>query len=211
MKRAFLIVGLCFICFSAFCQDTIKVACIGASITYGARIKDPEHFSFPGQLQTLLGAAYKVSNFGVSGTTLLRNGNAPYHKTGAYQQALASKPDIVIIDLGGNDSKLVNRSRYAEFVSDYDTLIKSFSSHPRIILLLPVVSFVTDTTGIWDPVIVRDIIPMIRQVGLNSGKEVVDMHSLLKDKPQLMPDKIHPEEEGSGIMAKRLYEQIKSL
>lgn len=208
MKRAFLLIGVCFISLSAFCQDTVKVACIGASITYGATIKDREHFSFPAQLQTLLGSAYKVSNFGVSGTTLLRNGNSPYHKTAAYQKALESEPDIVIIDLGGNDSKLVNRPKYAEFVADYDTLIRSFSSHARIILLLPVVSFVTDTTGIWDPVIVRDIIPLIRQVGVRTGKEVVDMHSLLTDKPQLMPDRIHPDEEGLGIMAKRLYEQI---
>ncbi|MRG48255.1 hypothetical protein GFS24_24255 [Chitinophaga sp. SYP-B3965] len=207
MKFVFLL----FISLSGFCQDTTKVACIGASITYGATIKDREHFSFPAQLQTLLGATYKVSNFGVSGTTLLRNGNSPYHKTGAYQQALAIEPDIVIIDLGGNDSKLVNRPRYGEFVADYDTLIKSFAalpSHPRILLLLPAVSFVTDSTGIWDPVIVRDIIPLIRQVGLNTQREVVDMHSLLVDKPELVPDKIHPNAEGSGIMAKRLYEQI---
>lgn len=213
MMKILFTAALWFISLQGLCQDTIKVACIGASITYGATIKDREHFSFPAQLQTLLGSKYLVKNFGVSGTTLLRNGNHPYHKTDACQQALASEPDIVIIDLGGNDSKLINRAHYPSFIADYDTLIRSFSalpSHPRILLLLPAVSFVTDTTGIWDPVIVRDIIPLIKQVGLNTGREVVDMHRLLVDKPELVPDKIHPNAEGSGIMAKRLYEVITS-
>jgi lysophospholipase L1-like esterase len=213
MNKMLLASVLCFISISGFCQKTVKVTCIGASITYGATIPDREHFSFPAQLQTLLGHQYEVKNFGVSGTTLLRNGNSPYYKTTAYQQALASAPDIVIIDLGGNDSKLINRPKYGEFVADYETLLKSFTtlpSKPRIIMLLPVVSFVTDTTGIWDPVIVKEISPRIREVGLKTNTEVVDMHPLLADKPQLVPDKIHPNAEGSGIMARRIFEQIKT-
>lgn len=197
--------------FASQCDALTKVACIGASITYGATVNNREQNSFPAQLQRMLGQGYEVSNYGVSGSTLLLKGDLSYWNTREYQLALAGKPDIVFIDLGGNDSKLINRIHLDEYARDYHALIKSFAqlrSHPRIILLTPVVSFVADTTGIWDPVIVRSIIPMIRQVAYDENLEVLDMHSLLINKPELMPDKIHPDAEGSEIMARRLYEQL---
>jgi lysophospholipase L1-like esterase len=210
MKKIFsLLLALCIYTNS---NAVTKVACIGASITYGATVKNREQNSFPAQLQKYLGNTYAVENYGVSGCTLLRNGDAPYYKTNEYKEALRSNPDIVIIDLGGNDSKLINRSRINEYEEDYRAMIKSFTdlpSHPRIILLLPVVSFVTDTTGIWDPVIVKNIIPKIKNVAYQNKVEVLDMHVLLVNKPELMPDRIHPDAEGSRIMAKRIYRKIK--
>ena len=49
----------------------IKVACVGNSITYGTGIEDREHFSYPVQLQKMLGDKYLVGNFGKPGATLL--------------------------------------------------------------------------------------------------------------------------------------------
>jgi lysophospholipase L1-like esterase/dienelactone hydrolase len=204
-----LIILLCI--YSSAVTAQIKVACIGASITYGATVPDREHNSFPAQLQTLLGSKYAVANYGVSGATLLNKGDHPYTAASEYRQALQSNPDIVFIDLGGNDAKLVNRVHMDECEADYRALIRSFAqlpSHPRIILLGPVVSFVTDTTGIWDAVIVKQVIPHMQNVALQEGLEMLDMHPLLVNRPELFPDKIHPNTEGSGIMAKRLYDQL---
>jgi len=206
-----LITFLCLCCAAANAAAQTKVACIGASITYGATVPDREHNSFPAQLQALLGRQYVVTNYGVSGTTLLNKGDHPYTATSEYKQALQSNPGIVFIDLGGNDAKLVNRVHMDEYEADYHALIRSFAqlpSHPRIILLGPVVSFVTDTTGIWDAVIVKQVIPHMQQVALQEGLEMLDMHPLLVNHPELFPDKIHPNAAGSGIMAKRLYEQL---
>ena len=210
MRRIFTAI-LFSLCFCAYAGAVTKVACIGASITYGATVENREQNSYPAQLQKFLGANYQVTNYGVSGTTLLYNGNLPYIKTREYQFALSGNPDIVFIDLGGNDSKLINRPYLKEYEQNYHTLIKSFAalpSHPRIILLLPVVSFVTDTTGIWDPVIVKDIIPKIQQVAYDENLEVLDIHSLLVNHPEMLADKIHPNAEGSCIIARRLYEQV---
>jgi lysophospholipase L1-like esterase len=212
MKPVFLIILLCIGLQLQAQPKKIKVACIGASITYGHGIPEREKNSFPGQLQTLLGTNYEVGNYGVSGTTLLRNGNLPYWKTKQYQQALNSNPDIVFIDLGGNDSKLINRVHLNEFNADYKDLIQSFSklsSHPRIVLLLPVVSFLADTAEIWNPVILNKIIPRVKQVAYDNKVEVLDFYSLFVDKTDLMPDKIHPNLEGAKIAATRLYELIK--
>lgn len=189
----------------------IKVACIGASITAGARLKDPAKESYPAQLGALLGNRYEVKNFGVSGCTMLRSGDKPYINMPEYKQALAYGPDIVTIDLGGNDAKLINRVHLDEYVKDCRELIASFTSlpsHPRVILLQPIVSFVTDTTGIWEPVIVNRIMPLLRQVAYEDGIELFNPHPLLADKPALMPDKIHPELEGTTIMAKALFQVV---
>lgn len=188
-----------------------KVVCVGASITEGALTTNPKKDSYPAQLAHLLGNNYEVINCGVSGCTMLRNGDHPYWNTQAYKKALDSSPDIVFIDLGGNDAKAINRVYINEFVKDCSNMVKSFKSlqsNPRIILMLPFVSFETDSNQIWDPVIVNDIIPIIQQVAYNEEVEVLDMHSLLINRPDLFPDKIHPNDEGSRIIASRLYEQI---
>jgi lysophospholipase L1-like esterase/dienelactone hydrolase len=190
-------------------KGPIKITFIGASITYGVGVENREQNSYPAQLQKMLGENYKVENYGVSGCTMLRKGNLPYWNTKEYQSALTCEPDVVFIDLGGNDSKLINRIRLDEFDTDCQNMIQSFeqlSSHPRVILLLPIVSFVQDTSGIWDPVIVNGVIPHIQQAAFKKGVEVIDLHSLLINQPTLLPDKIHPNTQGATILAKRLSE-----
>ena len=59
----------------------IKVACVGNSITYGTGIQDREHFSYPVQLQKMLGDKYLVGNFGKPGATLLNHGHRPDRKS----------------------------------------------------------------------------------------------------------------------------------
>lgn len=188
-----------------------RIVCVGASITYGATIPEREKYAYPAQLGTLLGVRDEVFNYGVSGCTMLKKGNLPYWNTKEYRQALACSPDIVFIDLGGNDSKLINRKYLDEFEADCRAMIRSFRnllSNPRVILLTPIVSFVTDTTGIWDTVIARDIIPMTEKAASKEGVEVIDMHPLLEDRPDLLKDKIHPNAEGAKMMANKMYDLL---
>jgi lysophospholipase L1-like esterase/dienelactone hydrolase len=191
--------------------QNIKVVCIGASITYGARIENRDKNSYPAQLQAMLGMSYTVYNYGVSGCTLLKKGDRPYWATKQYQEALAMNPDVVVIDLGGNDSKLINRIYIDDFEQDYRDFIRSFSqlpSQPRIILLSAMPSFVRDTTGIWDQAITKKINPRIQNVAFSEKKELIDMHSPFVNKESIMPDKIHPDKEGATIMAKTIYTNL---
>lgn len=207
-----LIALLISICGFSVNAQTINVACIGNSITAGAGIKDATHNSYPAQLQAMLGDGYKVSNFGVSGTTLLKKGNNPYWDTPTYQRALQSKPNIVFIKLGTNDSKKTNREFLGDFKSNLHELVQSFANldtHPRVILLLPLPSFGTDSDSIYDPVIKNKIIPLIQQVAYSDTLEVIDLYSLFADRQDLLPDKVHPNAEGAGLIAKRLARLIK--
>ena len=194
----------------------LRVACIGNSITQGAGLKSPQIEAYPAQLQNLLGYDYEVMNFGVSSTTVMQT-DAPYRNTPQYQQALAANPDIVVIKLGTNDSRSPYKFKIAQdFVQDYKNLIKPFRelpSKPRIILALPVASYLTDTARQFDAVISQRIIPGIRQVAYDEKLELVDLHSLTLEKPALFPDQLHPNAAGELLLAKRLaaYLQNKTV
>ncbi len=192
-------------------QNKIRIACVGNSITYGARIENRETNSYPAQLGAMLGSNYEVGNFGVSGTTLLQKGNAPYRKTTAYQKALDFQPDWVFIKLGTNDTKPANRIFLNEYVQDYKDLIASFRqlpSHPRVVLLLPVPVFSTDTTGITARVVSEKLLPMVRQIAYETDCEVINLFNLLINSPELVPDKVHPNAAGATVIAKRIYELV---
>ena len=49
---------------------------------------------------------FEVLNLGVSGRTMMKNGDFPYWNEQAYQDALNSEADVVIMMLGTNDSKI---------------------------------------------------------------------------------------------------------
>ena len=55
--------------------ETIRLACIGDSITFGSGIKDRDKNSYPAQLAVMLGDKWDVRNFGVSGATKLKKSN----------------------------------------------------------------------------------------------------------------------------------------
>ena len=104
----FLLLLLCGLQLFAQEARTIKVACVGNSITYGSGIKDRANHSYPSVLGRLLGSKYEVQNFGFSARTLLNKGDHPYMKETLFQKALNYQPDIVVIKLGTNDSKPIN-------------------------------------------------------------------------------------------------------
>lgn len=81
-----------------------RIACLGDSITFGARIADREHSSYPNWLDDFLGDDHQVRNFGVGGATLLYDADRPFAKTKAFRDAKEWRPDIAVIALGTNDT-----------------------------------------------------------------------------------------------------------
>ena len=69
MRRLLWIIGILALFFPASGTAAVKVACVGDSVTYGARIEDRENDAYPAQLQRMLGPDYEVCNFGRSGAT----------------------------------------------------------------------------------------------------------------------------------------------
>ena len=186
----------------------VKVACIGDSITQGVGAENGK--SYPSQLQAMLGDKWKVGNFGVSGRTLLRNGDFPYWKENAYQEALKSEPDAVIIMLGTNDTKPQNWKFETEFVKDYTDLVKSFQdlpSKPRIYVCRPCPVPEPGNFGINEKN-VKEWIKRIDKLAKDMDLGVIDMHEALEKKPELLPDRVHPNTEGAGEMAGAAFKAL---
>jgi lysophospholipase L1-like esterase len=184
----------------------IRVACVGDSITYGAGIKDRERNSYPAQLGALLGSDWEVRNFGVSRSTLLRQGDHPYWAQQEYKDALAFQPDVVVIKLGTNDTKPTNWVHKEAFVSDCIALIRSFQaleSEPRVWVCYPVPAF-PERWGISDAIIAGEVIPRIDAAAAQTGVPIIDLHAALEGKGGLFPDQIHPNAEGAGVMAETI-------
>jgi lysophospholipase L1-like esterase len=188
----------------------IKVACVGDSITYGATIKDRAKDSYPSQLGRLLGSGWQVRNFGSSGSTLLKKGDRPYDQQKQYAQAMAYKPEVVVIMLGTNDSKPQNWPHKDDFVADYKALIAAFrDANPdvKVNLCLPVPAF-PGKFGIREEIIGPEIVPLVRQVAEETHSNVIDLHTALSGHGDVFPDTIHPNADGAALMAKAVDEAL---
>ena len=187
-----------------------KVACIGDSITFGARIKKRNTFSYPAQLARMLGSAYEVKNFGVNGSTLLRKGDRPYWNTEQYQQALKWNPDIVIIKLGSNDTKLQNWKFKDDLEKNLTDLAASFTklkSKPTVYLAIPVPAFQSGKS-IDTARVKNGIVPVVKKVAKTQKLPIIDFFSLMLGKQSLFPDKIHPNAKGALLLAAEVYKTI---
>ena len=194
-------------------QEKIKVACIGNSVTYGYGHKDPKATSYPTQLQEMLGNGYEVRNFGHSGATLLSRGHRPYINLPEYKAALDFAPDIAIIHLGLNDTDPRNWPNYRdEFYEDYIAIIRALQKqNPNVEVFVCKMSpifhwhhrFKSGTRDWYGQI--QELIPQIAEAG---PFEVIDFSKYLYSRPELMPDALHPNAEGAGILAKQVYSAI---
>ena len=207
--------------------DAIKVACVGNSITDGHGIEMAPQYGYPALLQKKLGDGYWVKNFGVSGRTLLNNGDFPYMNETAWKDAQAFKPDIVIIKLGTNDSKPQNWQHSAEFKRDLQQMITSLrpdlaqptkkkgkkkvavdTSTPKIFLCTPIPAF-KSSWDINESIIKNEIIPIEQEVAREYGLQVIDLHTLFANGEEMVqPDGIHPNEKGVQRMADAIAEAL---
>ena len=127
IRKLFLLCSVLLMVHTTFAADSIKVACVGNSVTWGYGLPQREVQCYPARLQELLGNRYEVRNFGHSGSTLLEKGHRPYVNQPAYQEALNFKADLVVIHLGLNDTDPRNWPNHAEdFNADYLRLISTF-------------------------------------------------------------------------------------
>jgi lysophospholipase L1-like esterase len=189
------------------------VTCVGDSITYGSGTTDPSRESWPMQLQGMLqqlDPSWKVLNFGVGGTTLLHQGDKPYIKEGAYQGALTSNPDVVIIKLGTNDSKPQNWVYKAAFVPDYLAMIDAFRAlpgRPQVWICKPVPAFYLNF-GITPAVIEGEILPLIDEISRKRNVGVIDCFTALTGHGSLFSDGIHPNAEGARLIAQAVFPYV---
>ena len=207
----FILIGLA-LSYSSFAQNIVKVACIGNGVTFGIGVENREKNNFPQQLQYLLGENYKVTNFGVVNAPLLNTGNAGYVKTEAFKKSQAILPDIVFLELGLDEIKSMDTVLVSNITNTIESFVDSYlklSSHPRVVILLPLPIFLNDSSLLNNSVIKNKIIPKIQKIAYEKNLEVLDLFSMFIDKQDLFLDKVHPSSLGGTLISKRLYELVK--
>lgn len=200
-------------------RNAVRVACIGNSITDGHGIDMVDVNSYPAQMQRMLGPEYCVKNFGVSGRTMLNNGDHPYMKEKAWAEAKAFNPDVVVIKLGTNDSKPINWTLHSkQYTADMQQMIdelKALPSRPVIYLCTPLQAnhVTTDTERqIRNEVIASEVIPMIQKVAKKNKLEIIDLYPEIDPNGDAMSkDGIHPSAKGAGVMAKKIAGVVRNV
>lgn len=207
------VLTICFLAVISHTEASIKVACVGNSVTFGATLQNPNEESYPALLQQMLGDQFVVRNFGKSGSTLLNKGHRPYRQQKEFQDALEFCPDIVVIHLGLNDTDPRNWPNYKDdFIGDYLQLIKDFQvQNPKVKIypcrMTPIFDWhkrFQSGTYTW----YHQIQQAIDKVALLKKLPLIDLNEDLAIRPDLFPDAIHPNKYGAEIIAKRVYASL---
>lgn len=193
--------------------DSLKIACIGDSITYGANADNPYTDSYPVILQKLYGKEACVINFGNSGKTVRNNADDPYFKTSEYNGISLYKPDIAVIILGTNDSKTYQVPTKSEMVNAYKKLIEALKSvNPAMQIYMATCPYAFSSAyQINNKNIENVVIPAIREVAAFYDLQIIEMHEYTKDYSHLYADGIHPNTKGYSYLAYRVYCDLESL
>lgn len=188
-----------------------KIACVGDSITYGYNLSNPTTESYPARLQALLGREHTVQNFGVSGTTVLKQSDHPYWGESAYTASGTFGPDIVIVMLGTNDTKPQNWTRQANFVTDYQDLVDHYRMLGAVVYVAtPPPVYGSGAFDIQPDVLANQVVPRVRQLATDMNAPLVDVFTALSGKPQNFPDNVHPNAAGAQLIAETVRAALNS-
>lgn len=195
-------------------KGQIKVACVGDSTTYGHGITNWPKNNYPVLLQGLLGDAYHVNSYAVSGRAVQPDSDQPYTALPHYQEGVDYGADILVFMMGSNDSKPENWQGADAFREDLLALLDSYGD-TRIILCTPTASFWLEgqTEGVTShdiqPLVVEEIAQIVRDVAAERGYTLLDIHELTAQNPQWFEkDGVHPNNDGAAAIAQAVCDAI---
>lgn len=175
--------------------EKTKVACVGDSITYGDTVDAA--YSYPTQLQSILGDGYMVENFGHCG---IRAANYA-SESRFYGYSTDFAPDIVVIMLGTNDAWDSYWQSEESFTASLTALVESYkalSSNPKIYLATSAKCYL-DGTGADR--ITEVVVPLQKQIAEATGATLVDINELTTDHSDWFNDGVHPNADGYKRLA----------
>jgi lysophospholipase L1-like esterase len=86
---------------------------------------------------------------------------------------------------------------------------RRFTSQPKIFLVIPPPIF-ENNLNLTSSFFSDQIIPRIRGVANDLGLPIIDVYTPLANHPELFLDGVHPNAQGSQIIANIIYQTIKS-
>ena len=199
-------------------QDTVRVACIGDSLTQGFIGNDGKYTtsqSYTDFLSNKLGNGYEVKNFGLSSHGLYSEHKYPYIKTEKYKESLEYNPDIVLIMMGTNDAKTIYWDKisenYAEIFKSFIRSYKNLPGSPEIIVGIPGPVFEGEFLEDRPYEIMDAMRKTERDVCAELGIASVDFYEIFKDSKELFPDGLHFNEKGAEKVSYEFSKEVKKI
>lgn len=191
-------------------QESMRIACVGDSITEGFGISYQSCNSYPARLDSILGKEYDVLNFGRSATTMMEDGNFPYWSAKEFNNMLAYHADVHIIMLGTNDAKLFQWNPDKFKASAQHLIDTLYSVNPKTkIYLCHCIPARATKWEITDSVISTQTNPCIDDLSKAYNLPLIDMYEIMKPHIDLIFDSIHPNPAGTKIMATAIADRLK--
>lgn len=191
-------------------QGAIKIAAVGDSLTYGYGLENRREEAYPSVLLDLLGSHYQVSNYGMSGRSLLSTSDYPYLKENNAQASLQSEADIVIIMIGSNDSRAAYWNK-EQFVKEYRDFVKAYIglvSQPEVILVAP--PYVpTSRFGLNNHVIRDELQQIVAEIAAELGLHFVNLYPITEGKMEYYSDGLHLTPLGNRVIAQEIFSVLK--
>ena len=192
---------------------TIRIACVGDSITFGLLAVPRAFNTYPVQLQKMLGDKYSVRNFGVNAHAAQKASDRPYWQHADFQKSSDFAPNIVVLMLGTNDARTGNWKSLDQFLQDYSELVahyQSLPSKPIIYVMSPPAVFAVHgnaTPNFGIPVAVIDEISAgVKKFAEEKNIGFIDIHAVTAPRADYFTfDGIHPNVEGTRLMAETVY------
>ena len=206
--------------------QNVRIACIGNSITFGARLDKPDIESYPAVLAQMLKANdylnYEIKNFGIGGATILRFGTPNLWRL--LDSLPAFVPDIVVIKAGTNETvgePRLNWEHIEEFekdYSDYIAEIRKVNPNCKIIICSPLDMVIqteelsperiTDLTGRRPRIL--ELRKRIKKIANTENTYFLDLTRPFKGKANLMTKKdgVHPNKDGYQYLASLVYDYL---
>ena len=196
--------------------DKKVIVCLGDSITFGAGVmENRKNDSYPAILGELVKDEYQVLNYGVSGATLLKEGDFPY-KDFFWKRAFKQEPDIFILMLGTNDSKPYNWNKENYEMQFLERLaeIRGCANLKKIYVMVPPWATMIEGSerimfNIEEDVIREQIRPFILSLKDKEDVEVIDLYEITKGHPEYFADGVHPNALGNRVLAEHIATYIK--
>lgn len=210
MKNIILILFASVLTFTSCTNHPKRIACIGDSITEAGVYFWQNKFSYPAQLDSILGDNFDVLNCGRGGGTMVKKSELTYWRFMEFSNVFVFHPEIVIIKLGTNDTKKSNWNAEG-FEKDYQSMIDTLQTikpKPSIYICLPVPAF-NGNWGIRDSVLNAGVIPITKRIAEKNHLKIIDLNSVFKGKPEYFPDSIHMNISGSRLMAEEIAKAIR--
>jgi len=200
----------------------IRIACVGDSLTEGIGAtgwqNDDYTYSYPQQLNNILGSEYKVGNFGKGSSYVYyyegRTESLWYPNTVQYSLSNQFDADIVIILLGTNDARVMNNLADSNaFKTEFAKIVEHYLDHeskPRVYIASSITMAAYDKHK--EELLKKYILPMQQEVAWELGCEYIDLYNGLYEYfisgEGLASDNLHPNNDGYLKIAQYIAQSL---